>query len=53
MLIGYARVSTIDQNPQMQIDALEAAGCQKIFTEKKSGANVNRPQFREALNYLR
>ena len=34
MLIGYARVSTIDQNPALQMDALKTAGCDKVFTEK-------------------
>ena len=33
MLIGYARVSTIDQNPALQMDALKTAGCDKVFTE--------------------
>ena len=36
MLVGYARVSTIDQNPEMQIDALQQSGCAKIYTEKAS-----------------
>ena len=36
MLIGYARVSTLDQNPQHQIEALNEAGCEKIFTEKSA-----------------
>jgi DNA invertase Pin-like site-specific DNA recombinase len=53
MLIGYARVSTLDQNPQLQIDALNEAGCKKIFTEKKSGADNKRPQLQAALEYMR
>ena len=53
MLVGYARVSTMDQNPQLQIEALEKAGCKKIFTEKVSGADKNRPQLQEALKYMR
>jgi len=53
MLIGYARVSTLDQNPQMQTDALEAAGCEKIFTEKLSGSHGDRPQLNAAIEYMR
>lgn len=53
MLIGYARVSTLDQNPQMQIDALNDAGCEKIFIEKKSGANSKRVELQAALDYMR
>lgn len=53
MLIGYARVSTLDQNPQLQIDALNDAGCIKIFMEKKSGANAKREVLREVLDYMR
>lgn len=53
MLIGYARVSTMDQNPEMQIDALNKAGCKKIFTEKISGANKKRYQLQRALEYMR
>ncbi|QDK36050.1 hypothetical protein DM450_25405 (plasmid) [Sphingomonas sp. IC081] len=44
MFVGYARVSTRDQNPASQIDALSAAGCERIFTEKVSGANRDRPE---------
>lgn len=52
-LIGYARVSTQDQNTGMQIDALQAAGCEKVFTDKASGASADRPELESALNYLR
>ena len=44
MLVGYARVSTLDQNPSLQIDALRKAGCGKIYVEKASGARQNRSQ---------
>lgn len=53
MLIGYARVSTLDQNPQHQVDALKEAGCEKIFTEKASGASKRREILKEALDYMR
>ena len=53
MLIGYARVSTLDQNPALQIDALKQAGCEKIFTEKASGSHRDRPQLKTALDFLR
>ena len=51
-LVGYARVSTRDQNPDLQIDALKAAGCTKIFTEQASSVK-ERPQLAAALDYLR
>lgn len=53
MLIGYARVSTQDQNPEFQHDALTQAGCEKIFTEKASGAQRDRPELKAALDYMR
>lgn len=54
MLIGYARVSTEDQNLDLQRDALKAAGCQKVFEEKESGrAGTKRPALDAALAYLR
>ena len=52
MLIGYARVSTLDQHLNLQLDALTTAGCEQIFTDKMSGANV-RPGLDEALAFLR
>lgn len=53
MLVGYARVSTRDQNYELQLDALEAAGCSKIFEEKLSGAQRDRPELKAALDYVR
>jgi DNA invertase Pin-like site-specific DNA recombinase len=53
MLIGYARVSTHEQNLDMQIDALKAAGCQKIFTDKISTLKAERKGLDEALSFLR
>src|SRR3954466_14290904 len=51
-LIGYARVSTADQNLELQLDALKEAGCRRVFEETASGANKIRPQLRDALDFL-
>ena len=53
MLIGYARVSTQEQNLELQINALKEVGCKKIFTEKASGAQRERPELKAALEYMR
>lgn len=53
MLIGYARVSTVDQNLDLQLNALNGAGCEKIFTERMSGAVADRPELAEAVEYAR
>jgi DNA invertase Pin-like site-specific DNA recombinase len=51
--IGYARVSTDGQSLDLQIDALEAAGCTKIFRDVISGSRSDRPELEQALDYLR
>ena len=53
MLIGYARVSTQDQNPQLQLDALRKAHCGRVFVERASGAQRDRPELAAALDFMR
>ena len=53
MLIGYARVSTIDQNPALQLDALQAAGVERQYTDRASGLVERRPELQRALDALR
>jgi DNA invertase Pin-like site-specific DNA recombinase len=53
MLIGYARVSTQDQNLELQMEALAKAGCKKIFNDKISGSRADRPGLTKALEILR
>ncbi len=52
-LLGYARVSTIGQEPALQLDALEAAGCYRVFTDRVSGTADRRPQLDALLDQLR
>jgi len=52
-LIGYARVSTWDQNPDLQVDALTEIGCTRIFTDHASGTRTDRPELAAALDYAR
>ena len=53
MLIGYARVSTQDQNLDLQLEALFKAGCKKVFDDKISGSRAERPGLTKALELLR
>jgi DNA invertase Pin-like site-specific DNA recombinase len=52
-LLGYARVSTLDQDPALQTDALDAAGCFRVWTDKASGKLDKRPQLDAVLDQLR
>lgn len=51
--IGYARVSTTDQDTEIQVKQLEAAGCEKVYQEQISGTTMHRPQLKAALEYIR
>jgi DNA invertase Pin-like site-specific DNA recombinase len=51
--IGYARVSTLDQDPALQLDALAAAGCAKVFEDRVSGVRTDRAGLQGALDYVR
>lgn len=53
MKVGYVRVSTIDQNPARQLELMKSFGVEKIYSEKLSGKNTDRPQFKEMLSFLR
>ena len=53
MLVGYARVSTDDQNLDLQLDALKAAGCKELFTDKVTGVAKTKDGLEAALKYLR
>jgi len=53
MLVGYARISTQDQNLDLQRDALTTAGCERVFTDVISGTKVDRVGLQEALTFMR
>jgi DNA invertase Pin-like site-specific DNA recombinase len=53
MIIGYARVSTEDQHLEAQIEALEAVGAERVWSEKISGSKENRPELQTLLDHLR
>lgn len=53
MKIGYVRVSTVDQNESRQIEAMQADGVEKIYTDKQSGKDFNRPEYQRMLSELR
>ena len=53
MRIGYARVSTEDQNLTLQTDALQGAGCTRIFQDQMTGSRMDRPGLQEAISHLR
>ena len=53
MLIGYARVSTAEQNLSRQMDQLEASGCERIYQEKITGTKKERPELEKILDHLR
>lgn len=52
-LVAYARVSTVDQNPELQFDALKKAGADRIFTENASGSDRDRPELASCLSFVR
>ncbi len=51
--IGYARVSSVGQSLDVQLDKLSDFGCEKIYQEKKSGTSSNRPELKKCLDYVR
>lgn len=53
MLVGYVRVSTIEQNEERQLETLKSYNIEKLFSEKVSGKNTDRPKLQEMLNFVR
>jgi DNA invertase Pin-like site-specific DNA recombinase len=52
-IVGYARVSTTGQDLAVQLEKLDRAGCEKVFTEKRSGVDAGRPELKRCVDYLR
>lgn len=53
MYVGYARVSTMEQNEARQLNALQEHGCERVFLDKLSGKDTNRPELQALLNFVR
>jgi DNA invertase Pin-like site-specific DNA recombinase len=53
MRIGYARVSKLDQNPDLQLDALNQAGCEKVYIDHATGKTQDRPEWNKMMDHLR
>lgn len=53
MLVGYVRVSSLDQNPERQLEELQALQVEKIFVDKQSGKDIERPELQNMLNFVR
>lgn len=53
MLIGYARVSTLEQREDLQVDALKKAGCERVYTDHASGSRASRPELDRMMEALR
>ena len=53
MRIGYVRVSSLDQNPDRQLEELKVQGVEKIFMDKVSGKNTERPELQNMLSFIR
>ncbi len=51
--LGYARLSTLDQSPDLQVDELTAAGCHRVFVDRAGGVQTDRPHLAEVLDPLR
>lgn len=53
MLVGYVRVSSLDQNPDRQLDDLKSQGVEKLFIDQVSGKNIDRPELQKMLSFVR